>query len=171
LSQGAVGSTLFLQWLDKELQQLAGKVRLVFEVSEYSILKSPDETKALMDIIKRNKCKVCIERFGASMTTFKYLQGLNVDYVKIDGAYTTALSDQDNQFFIKTLCQISHGIGIKVLAPHIECEQVMDNCFAAGVNAVQGNWLLAPQKVNVQVKKSILTQAFINLDLLHSPKY
>lgn len=171
LSQGAVGSSLFLQWLDKELQQLAGKVRLVFEVSEYSILKAPDETKALMDIIKRNKCKVCIERFGASMTTFKYLQGLNVDYVKIDGAYTTALSDQDNQFFIKTLCQISHGIGIKVLAPHIECEQVMDNCFDAGVNAVQGNWLLAPQKVNVQVKKSILTQAFINLDLLHSPKY
>lgn len=171
LSQGAVSSELFLQWLDKELQQLAGKVRLVFEFSEHSILRAPEETKALMDCIKRNRCKVCIERFGSSMTTFKYLQGLNVDYVKIDGAYATALNDQDNQFFIKTLCQISHGIGIKVLAPHVECEQIMDHCFAAGVNAVQGNWLLAPQKVNVQVKKSILTQEFINLDLLHSPKF
>lgn len=170
LSQGAVSSASFLQWLEKELQLLAGKVRLVFEVSEYSILRAPDETKALMNIIKRNRCKVCIERFGSSMTTFKYLQGLNVDYVKIDGAYVTALNEQDNQFFIKTLCQISHGIGIKVLAPHIECEQIMDNCFAAGVNAVQGNWLLAPQKVNVQMKKTVLTQPFINLELVHSPR-
>jgi EAL domain-containing protein (putative c-di-GMP-specific phosphodiesterase class I) len=82
----------------------------------------------------------------------------------------TALNEQDNQFFIKTLCQISHGIGIKVLAPHVECEQIMDNCFAAGVNAVQGNWLLAPQKVNAQVKKTVLTQPFINLELAHSPR-
>jgi EAL domain-containing protein (putative c-di-GMP-specific phosphodiesterase class I)/GGDEF domain-containing protein len=170
LSQGAVSSASFLQWLDKELQSLAGKVRLVFEVSEYSMMRAPDETKALMNIIKRYKCKICIERFGSSMTTFKYLQGLNVDYVKIDGAYVTALNEQDNQFFIKTLCQISHGIGIKVLAPHVECEQIMDNCFVAGVNAVQGNWLLAPQKVNVQVKKTVLTQPFINLELVHSPR-
>lgn len=170
LSLGAVGSLSFLKWLDKELQQLAGNVRLVFEVSEYSILKAPEEAKALIDVIKRNRCKICIERFGASMTTFKYLQGLNVDYVKIDGAYTTVINDQDNQFFIKTLCQISHGIGIKVLAPHIECEQMMDSCFAAGVNSVQGNWLLEPQKVNSQVKKSILTPPFINLELVHSPR-
>jgi len=170
LSLGAVSSATFLQWLEKELQLLAGKVRLVFEVSEYSILRAPEETKALMNVIKQNRCKVCIERFGSSMATFKYLQGLNVDYVKIDGAYVSVLNDADNQFFIKTLCQISYGIGIKVLAPHIECEQTMDSCFAAGVNAVQGNWLLAPQKVNAQVKKSVLTQPFINLELVHSPR-
>lgn len=170
LSMGAIGSASFLQWLDKQLQHLGGKVGLVFEVSEYSILRVPEQTKALMDLIKKHKCKICIERFGASMTTFKYLQGLNVDYVKIDSTYTNTANDSDNQFFIKTLCQISHGIGIKVLAPHIECEQTMDNCFAAGVDAVQGNWLLAPQKVAKRMKKSILTQPLINLELGHSPR-
>ncbi|WP_337840991.1 EAL domain-containing protein [Rheinheimera sp.] len=171
LSLGAIGSKAFAQWLDKELKQLPAKVKLVFELSEYSVLKAPEETKALFELIKRNKCKICIERFGASMTTFKYLQGLNVDYVKIDGAYSTAIEDQENRFFIKTLCQICHGLGIKVLAPHIECEQMMDSCFAAGVDAVQGNWLLAPQKAGVQVKKSTLTPNLINLDLAHSPKF
>lgn len=154
LSQGAVSSALFLPWLDKELQQLGGKVSLVFELSEYSMLKAPDETKALITMIKGHQGKVCIERFGACMTSFKYLLGLNLDYVKIDGAYASALNDLDNQFFIKTLCQISQGIGIKVLALHIESEQMMDICFASGVNAIQGNWLLAPQKVNVQPEKS-----------------
>ncbi|MFC4656794.1 EAL domain-containing protein [Rheinheimera marina] len=171
LSLGAIGSKAFADWLDKELQQLGGKVRLVFELSEYSVLKAPEECKALFELIKRNRCKICIERFGASMTTFKYLQGLNVDYVKIDGAYSTAVEDQENRFFIKTLCQICQGLGIKVLAPHIECEQMMDSCFAAGVDAVQGNWLLAPQKATEQVKKSTLTASLINLDLAHSPKF
>lgn len=170
LSIGSVGSAEFLQWLDKELLQLAGQVRLVFEVSEYAILKAPEQTKALIEIIKRHKCKICIERFGASMTTFKYLQGLNVDYVKIDGTYTSTINDADNHFFIKTLCQISQGIGIKVLAPHVECEQIMTNCFEAGVDAVQGNWLLAPQRVVQRMKKTILTQPILNLELNHTPK-
>jgi EAL domain-containing protein (putative c-di-GMP-specific phosphodiesterase class I)/GGDEF domain-containing protein len=170
LSQGAVSSALFLTWLDKQLQHLNGKVNLVFEIPEYSVLKAPDATKALMNIIKSHRCKVCIERFGACMTSFKYLQGLNVDYVKIDGAYATALKDQENQFLIRTLCQICHGIGIRVLAPHIGSEQMMEICFASGVNAVQGNWLLAPQKVNLQLEKSGMTQEFINLSLLRKPK-
>ncbi len=171
LSLGAVSSAAFGQWLDKELQQLAGTVRLVFELSEYSVLKAPEEAKKLFDLIKRNRCKICIERFGASVTTFKYLQGLNVDFVKIDGAYSSAIDDADNLFFVKTLCQICHGLGIKVLAPHIECEQMMDSCFAAGVDAVQGNWLLRPQAVAAQMKNSTLTAGFINLDLANSPKF
>ncbi|EGM78122.1 EAL domain-containing protein [Rheinheimera sp. A13L] len=166
LSQGAVASALFSLWLEKQLKQLNGKVSLVFEVSEYSVLKAPDETKALMNIIKSNQCKVCIEGFGACMTSFKYLQGLDLDYVKIDAAYASALNDPENKFFIQTLCQICHGIGIQVLAPHIESEQMMDSCFTSGVNAVQGSWVLAPQKVNIQLEKSGLATELINLSSL-----
>lgn len=170
LSHAAVGSTLFLLWLDEQLQQLNGKALLVFELSEHAVSKAPTQAKALINIIKGHQCKVCIEHFGASLTSFRYLQGLNLDYVKIDAAYASARKDPENKFFITTLCQISHGIGIKVLAPHIESEQMMEECFASGVDAVQGNWVLAPQIVNVQVKKSGVTKEFINLELLHSPK-
>jgi EAL domain-containing protein (putative c-di-GMP-specific phosphodiesterase class I)/GGDEF domain-containing protein len=154
LSQAAVGSVLFSNWLDKKLQQLSGNIRLVFEISEHAVLKAPHQAKALMTLIKQNQQQLCIEHFGASLTSFTYLQGLDLDYVKIDGAYATALTDPDNKFFIKTLCQISHGIGIKVLAPLVESEQMMDECFASGIDAVQGNWLLAPQKVKAPQKKS-----------------
>ncbi len=113
---------------------------------------------------------MCIEGFGACMTSFKYLQGLNLDYVKIDAAYASALKDPENKFFIKTLCQISHGLGIKVLAPHMESEQMTAECFASGVDAVQENWVLAPQQIKLSQDKSDGIRDFIHLSLPGSAK-
>lgn len=165
LSLGAVSNKTFGQWLDKQLQAIDIKNGLVFELSEHAILKAPEESKTLFELIKRNGGKICIERFGASLTTFKYLQGLDVDFVKVDGAYSLAIDTPDNHFFIKTLCQICHGLGIPVIAPHIETKDVLLNCQSTGVDAVQGNWLSAPQKANILTNKSNLTVNIINLEL------
>ncbi|WP_417760632.1 EAL domain-containing protein [Shewanella sp.] len=171
LSLGAVSNKIFGQWLDAQLQALDKHGSIIFELSEHSILKAPEESKALFELIKRNGCQICIERFGASLSTFKYLQGLDVDYVKVDGSYSLAIDSADNLFFIKTLCQICHGLGIPVIAPHIESKEILRNCQSTGVDAVQGNWLSVPQKANILTNKSNLTGNIINLELTNPARF
>ena len=91
---------------------------------------------------------VCIEHFGTSLTSFRYLQGLDIEYVKIDGSYIQDLLDNSqSQFFIQTVNNICHGFGIKVLACLIEKPETLKMLENLGCDGVQGNLIMEPSKV------------------------
>ena len=101
-----------------------------------------------IDIIKDIGINVCVEHFGTSLTSFRYLQGLDIEYVKIDGSYVQDLvNNAQSQFYIQTVNNICHGFGIKVLACLIENTETLEILEKLGCDGLQGNLILPPTKM------------------------
>ncbi len=66
--------------------------RLVVEITETAAISDIDHTIAFVDALKELGCKTAIDDFGAGYTSFKNLKLLNVDMVKIDGAFVKNLA-------------------------------------------------------------------------------
>jgi EAL domain-containing protein (putative c-di-GMP-specific phosphodiesterase class I)/GGDEF domain-containing protein len=149
LSKASLYSTEFIEWLTlySHTKPII-KTNLLFELHEISLLYNVHIASQHIDIIKDIGINVCIEHFGTSLTSFRYLQGLDIEYVKIDGSYIQDLSDNNqSQFFIQTVNNICHGFGIKVLACLIEKPETLHILENLGCDGVQGNLIMPPSKI------------------------
>lgn len=149
LSKASLYSTEFIEWLTLYTHtKPVLKTNLLFELHEISLLYNVHIASQHIDIIKDIGINVCVEHFGTSLTSFRYLQGLDIEYVKIDGSYIQDLLDNSqSQFFIQTVNNICHGFGIKVLACLIEKPETLHMLENLGCDGVQGNLILPPTKV------------------------
>lgn len=156
ISKSSLYSKSFINWLVVLSQQTPIlQQNLIFEVNEFDLLHDVDEAKLHIEVLKDLGINVCIEHFGTSLTSFKYLQGLNISYVKLDGSYMQNLTDDSqSQFFVQTVNNICHGFGIKVLACLIENSQTLEIVEDLGCDGVQGNWIAKPSKVEKKKYKS-----------------
>lgn len=133
----------FRYWLSDFYREYRALLpNIVIEVNESAILASIDSSIDFIQMIKRLGAKLCIERFGSSFTSFKYLKGLDIDYLKIDGAYVRDLAKKpENHHFIQAVTQIGHGVGIKVLSTHVESADSLDILKQLHCDGVQGNYI------------------------------
>ncbi|WP_405601103.1 MULTISPECIES: EAL domain-containing protein [unclassified Pseudoalteromonas] len=149
ISKASLYSTDFIQWLTLYAQtKPVIKTNLLFELHEISLLHNVHIASLHIDAIKEIGINVCIEHFGTSLTSFRYLQGLDVEYVKIDGSYIQDLvTNTQSQFFIQTVNNICHGFGIKVLTCLIEKPETLKVLESLGCDGVQGNLIMPPSKI------------------------
>ena len=149
LSKAALYSTDFVEWLTLyATTKPILKTNLLFELHEISLLYNVHVASLHIDAIKDIGINVCVEHFGTSLTSFRYLQGLDIEFVKIDGSYIQDLLDNtQSQFFIQTVNNICHGFGIKVLACLIEKPETLKALEKLGCDGVQGNLIMPPSQI------------------------
>jgi len=149
ISKASLYSADFIQWLTLYSHtKPVIKTNLVFELHEIGLLYNVHVASLHIDAIKELGINVCIEHFGTSLTSFRYLQGLDIEYVKIDGSYIQDLvTNPQSQFYIQTVNNICHGFGIKVLACLIEKTETLEILEYLGCDGVQGNLILPPSKI------------------------
>ncbi|WFO20106.1 EAL domain-containing protein [Pseudoalteromonas sp. H100] len=149
LSKAALYSTDFIEWLKLyATTKPILKTNLLFELHEISLLYNVHVASLHIDAIKDIGINVCVEHFGTSLTSFRYLQGLDIEFVKIDGSYIQGLLDNtQSQFFIQTVNNICHGFGIKVLACLIEIPETLKALEKLGCDGVQGNLIMPPSQI------------------------
>ncbi|KTD88857.1 bifunctional diguanylate cyclase/phosphodiesterase [Pseudoalteromonas sp. H71] len=149
LSKASLYSTDFIEWLTLyATTKPILKNNLLFELHEISLLYNVHVASLHIDAIKDIGINVCVEHFGTSLTSFRYLQGLDIEFVKIDGSYIQDLLDNtQSQFFIQTVNNICHGFGIKVLACLIEKPETLKVLEKLGCDGVQGNLIMAPSQI------------------------
>ncbi len=131
------------RWFGKltEILEENGDVtdRLTVEITETVALEDIDQTVKFIEKLHTLGCKVAIDDFGAGFTSFKNLKVLNVDKVKIDGSFCENLSNnQDNQFFVHTLIELSKKFDLEVVAEWVETEEDAKLLTSWGVDYLQG---------------------------------
>lgn len=155
LSKSALHDPQFTRWLCMTLEANKSLLpRIVFEVNEQATLGAIASANQFFTALKAVGAAITIERFGASFSSFRYLQGLNVDFIKIDGSYIHALESADSRFFVETMTQICHGIGIKVIAAQVETPQQVEHCQAMHLDGLQGKVLFEPTIFSSAMQKS-----------------
>ncbi len=113
--------------------------RLTIEITETAAVHDVDQTVVFVDTLREIGCQVAIDDFGAGYTSFKNLKVLNVDMVKIDGAFVKDLaSDPSGEVFIRTMIEIAKTFGMETVAEWVGDQETADFLSKAGITYLQG---------------------------------
>lgn len=119
--------------------------RIIVEITETAALQDIDQSIAFVDTLKELGCRVAIDDFGAGYTSFKNLKLLNVDIVKIDGAFVKNLADDtSDQIFLKTLIDLASTFGLETVAEWVGDDRAARHLVDAGITYMQGYYYGRP---------------------------
>jgi len=144
LSPLSLADNDFLSWLHLQLERCAEQgVLLNFEFPEFRSIRYSGSIKSFSQTIKRQGHRVGIDHFGQGLFNFGYLQSLLPDYIKIDRGITIDLVNEENDqyFYISTLCNVAHSLNIRVIVEGVENENQWRLLSKMPIDAVQGFYI------------------------------
>jgi EAL domain-containing protein (putative c-di-GMP-specific phosphodiesterase class I) len=119
--------------------------RLIIEITESSVMESPDLIRRFMDRMHGLGVSFALDDFGAGYTAFRHFKDLYFDIVKIDRSFIKGIqSDADNQVLTKALLMIAEQFDMFVVAEGVEQVDEANYLIAAGVDCMQGYLFAAP---------------------------
>lgn len=119
--------------------------RLVVELTETAALIDIEESMRFVSRIRTLGARVAIDDFGAGYTSFRNLQSLKVDMVKVDGSFVKGLADsRDNQIFVSTLVNLAKNFNLTTVAEWVENAREADILRGYGVDCFQGHYFGRP---------------------------
>jgi len=99
----------------------------------------------LIEALRKIKCRVAMNRFGASEHPQALLQGIPIDFVLFQPEYAQGLADdQHKQQRLLGLANLAREYNIKTVVTGVEEARTLTILWSAGVDYVQGNFLQRP---------------------------
>jgi diguanylate cyclase (GGDEF)-like protein len=115
--------------------------RLIVELTETAALIDIEESMRFVSRIRMLGARVAIDDFGAGYTSFRNLQSLKVDMVKVDGSFVKGLADsRDNQIFVSTLVTLAKNFNLSTVAEWVGDENEIEILRGYGVDYFQGKF-------------------------------
>jgi len=140
LSMASILDQDFREWLCKTLEaseRAAGRIQL--EMAENTVTSNIEQTRDLVNRLATSGYQTGIDHFGRDFHPFGYLSTLGVSYIKVDGYYTRGVShNSENQFFIKSLRDTMHTLGIKIMAQSVETDEEYASLQTLRLDGYQG---------------------------------
>ena len=151
LANHSVNQPEFVHWLEQKILNtpiLQGK--LVLELSEHSLELNPEPMRRFIENMHQIGIRVAIDRFGQGLTSFRALQAIRPDYIKLAPEFTKGIgADNNNRFFIKLLLDVAIRLEIKVIATHVETHEEQLTLQALRIDGLQGHLLEKPQPLKI----------------------
>lgn len=140
VSGTAASDPVWLQdFVDTVRSEQAVAPRLIVELTETAALHHFEENSRFVSQLQEVGVRVAIDDFGAGYTSFRNLQMLHVDTVKIDGSYVKDLSQSpENQVFVRTLVGLAKSFNIKTVAEWVGSDEDAALLQSFGVDYFQG---------------------------------
>ena len=147
LSGASIGDERFIDFLFAQITQSGVRPQsLCFEITETTAVANLAIAGQFISELKDRGCRFALDDFGAGMSSFGYLKGLPVDYLKIDGSFIKdMLSDPVNQDMVAAINDIAHSMGRKTIAEYVEDRETLMTLRSMGVDFVQGYYFGRPQ--------------------------
>ncbi len=99
----------------------------------------------IVESLKTIKCRIAVNRFGASDHPQMLLQGLALDFVLLLPEFAKGLADDQNkQQRLAVLANLSREFNVKTVVTGVEDARSLTILWTAGVDYVQGNFLQRP---------------------------
>ena len=113
--------------------------RLIVEITETVAIQDIDDLRSFVHRLKNLGSRIAIDDFGAGYTSFRNLRKLDVDIVKIDGAFVqNIVASADDRAFVQTLLDLARRLKIKTVAEWVQDEQAADLLRDWGCDYIQG---------------------------------
>ena len=118
---------------------ISGRLRI--EITETTLNQNYQQIATFMHRLRKFGCKFALDDFGAGFTSFKQLQNLPIDIIKIDGSYVRNItSDVQSQDFVSRLIKISENLGAQTVAEFVENGEIAKFLINLKVDGMQGDF-------------------------------
>ena len=105
----------------------ADRELIKFEITESLLVANPELASKSLHELKETGAKLAIDDFGTGYSSFSYLHRFPFDTLKVDRAFVSAmLRNKKSNQIIKTLVNLSHDLGMDVVAEGIETDREAD---------------------------------------------
>ncbi|WP_351008454.1 EAL domain-containing protein [Shewanella sp. S1-58-MNA-CIBAN-0166] len=124
--------------------KLEGKY-LVIELTESIFMEDKFSVKEIMLRLNQYGITFALDDFGKGYSSFSYLQFLPLHYLKIDKAFLQDVESSSSSAAIaKTIIDIGHNLGLKVIAEGVEDQFMLDYIKTYKCDLAQGFYLYKP---------------------------
>jgi diguanylate cyclase (GGDEF)-like protein len=124
---------------------------ICFEISEMHRLSGSDAVLRILQLTKSQNYKIAIDDFGTGFSGLQLMYYASADFIKIDRFFISNISnDSKKRFFVASIINMAHLLGITVIAEGIETEQEFYICRDLGCDLIQGHYI---QKATTDVRE------------------
>ncbi len=118
---------------------------LEFEILESEEISDFSEVYKFLEKVRKYKCSVGVDDFGAGYSNFNMLVNLDISFVKIDGSLIRGIDSSKNQkIIVKTITEFTKKFGFKTVAEFVSSKEIYNIIKEIGVDYSQGYYFDAP---------------------------
>ena len=120
--------------------------KICFEITETSAIANLSKANHFISVLKEHGCSFALDDFGSGLSSFAYLKALQVDFLKIDGAFVRDIENEKGDLaIVKSIHEISRALNKKTIAEFVENESILQILKGIGVNYAQGYGIERPK--------------------------
>jgi diguanylate cyclase (GGDEF)-like protein len=139
--------------------------RLILEITESAFMRDASAASRHMDHLRVAGVRFSIDDFGTGYSSLSQLQKLPVDELKIDRSFIVAAdSDTANRAVVRTIIELGHSLGLKVVAEGVETEAHWRWLADIGCDLAQGYLVSKPVPAREFVELYLETRARLGDD-------
>jgi diguanylate cyclase (GGDEF)-like protein len=116
---------------------------LILELTESAKLVESGAGQATLRALQDMGVRIALDDFGTGFSSLALLRSFPFDFMKIDRSFVTVATAMDRDV-LRSLVQLGHSLGMKVVAEGIEDPEVLAQLRSVGCDVAQGYLLGRP---------------------------
>ena len=119
--------------------------RLELEITESAIMDDPQRAMRTLNAIRNLGVRFTIDDFGTGYSSLAHLKKLPVASIKIDKSFVQTMeSDKDDAVIVRSIIDLGHNLGLKVIAEGVETRRAKEMLTAFECDEAQGYYFSHP---------------------------
>ena len=146
LSGATINDGQFVDFLAQQLvHSTIAPQQICFEITESVTITHLSRAADVMADLKQLGCRLTLDDFGSGMPSLAYLQGLPVDYLKIDGRLIQDMNDNPITYtVVDSINNIGHVMGLETIAEFVGDDHILATVETLGIDYAQGYGISMP---------------------------
>lgn len=119
--------------------------QVVLEITETAVMDQTVQAMAVLQSLDRLGFKISMDDFGTGYSSLVNLRRLPVQELKVDRTFVmNMLTNDEDATIVRTIVELGHSLGKKVVAEGVENEAVLQALAELGCDIAQGYYISRP---------------------------
>lgn len=119
--------------------------QLRLEVTESAVIDRVEQAREMLNRFRAAGIRFSLDDFGTGFSSFSCLTEMPYDVLKLDRSFVVRMAQDSRQAsIVQSIIQMSHTLGMKVVAEGVEETKELDLLLAMGCDFIQGYLFARP---------------------------
>ncbi len=146
LSAQTIADDMMIEFISQQFEKsVLSPHQICFEIAETVLINHFSSAGLFIEHLNNLGCAIALDDFGSGLSSFSYLKGIKIDFLKINGDLIRDVCDDViDRTMIESINSLSHLLGIKSIAECADSEAIILEIRRLGIDYAQGYYLGDP---------------------------